>query len=256
MAADPGSSGPLAAGEFRRGTAARPGALVAPERSRRNGRPVLLFPAVDPDRDLEDRRDAFESALGSEYFALHGVRSGTTNESSTRASLFFTTLTGTLLALGFLAGRDETSGAAEAVAYAAVPIVALLGFLTFLRLVELAVLDVRALQEIRRIRGYWSRLHPDAAAFFPRPVAGQAIDVLLDTGERSGLFRATLTIAATVGVMDSLWIGAGTAFAAFDVGLPTGAAVAVGVVVGVVLSIAMFRHQTRRFTDVLGRAGD
>jgi hypothetical protein len=215
-------------------------------------RAVLLFPAVDPDRDLEDRRDAFESALGSEYFALQGIRAGTTSEAGTRASMFFTTLTGTLLALGFLSG---TTDAAEAVAYAAVPIVALLGFLTFLRLVEVAVLDVRALQEIRRIRRYWSRLHPDAAAFFPSPVAGQAIDVLLDTGERSGLLRATLTIAATVGVMDSLWIGAGAGFAAFDGGLPTGAAVAIGVAVGLVLSVAMFRHQTRRFYDVLGRDG-
>jgi hypothetical protein len=208
---------------------------------------------VDPDRDLEDRRDAFESALGSEYFALHGLRAGTTSESTSRASLFLTTLTGTLLALGFLAGND---GAATGVAYAAVPIVALLGFLTFLRLVEVAVLDVRALQEIRRIRRYWSRLHPEAAAFFPPPVAGQAIDVLLDTGERRGLLRSTLTIAATVGVMDSLWIGAGVGFAADDGGLPTAASVAIGIGVGVVLTAAMYRHQYRRFVHVLGRESE
>ena len=78
----------------------------------------------------DERRGAFESALGAEYFALSGLRSGTTAESSTRASMFFTTLTGTLLALGFLASSTD---AAVPVAYAAVPTIAVLGVLSFLR---------------------------------------------------------------------------------------------------------------------------
>jgi hypothetical protein len=55
------------------------------------------------------RRSAFEAALGNEYFALSGLRASSIAEAGTRASLFFTTLTGTLLALGFLAGtsRDQ-----------------------------------------------------------------------------------------------------------------------------------------------------
>jgi hypothetical protein len=131
-------------------------------------------------------------------------------------------------------------------------LVAVLGLLSFLRLVELAVLDVRALQAINRIRGYYSGLAPQAPEFFPPPSPGQAIDIVLDTGERRGLFRATLTIAATVGLMDSLWIGAGVAFAAADGGVPTGLAVVIGVAVGVLLTIAMVRHQTSRFLYVVG----
>ena len=136
---------------------------------------------MSDDRDANDVRAAFESALGGEYFALTGLRAGTTTESSARASMFFTTLTGTLLALGFLAGNTD---AAVPVAYAAVPTIALLGLLNFLRLVELAVLDVRALQAIQRIRGYWRDLVPEGQTFFPAPAPGQALDIVLDTGER------------------------------------------------------------------------
>ena len=200
-------------------------------------------------RDDADRRGAFEAALGNEYFALNGLRSSTTSEASTRASLYFTTMSGTLLALGFLAGTTE---AAAPVAYAAVPTVAVLGVLGFLRLVELAVLDVRALQAMNRLRGYWRDLVPEGATFFPAPAPGQAIDIVLDTGQRKGLFQATLTIAATVGLVNSLWIGAALAFAAADLGAPVPAAVALGVAAGLLLIVALFRHQTRRFLDVVG----
>jgi hypothetical protein len=56
--------------------------------------------------DTADRRSAFEEALGNEYFALSGMRVSSIAEASTRASLFFTTLTGTVLAFGFLAHRS------------------------------------------------------------------------------------------------------------------------------------------------------
>jgi hypothetical protein len=204
---------------------------------------------VTEEREANDRRTAFEAGLAGEYFALTGLRAGTTAESSARASMFLTTMTGTLLALGFLAGNTD---AAVPVAYAAVPTIALLGLLNFLRLVELAVLDVRALQAIQRVRSYWRDLVPEGPTYFPAPTPGQAIDIVLDTGERRGAFRATLTIAVAVGTMDSLWVGAGAGFAVADSGVATGGAVAVGALVGLALIAAMFWHQTRRFVTVVG----
>ena len=58
-------------------------------------------------RDDAERRAAFEAALGGEYFALNGLRASTTAEASTRATIYFTTMSGTLLALGFLAGSTD-----------------------------------------------------------------------------------------------------------------------------------------------------
>ena len=128
----------------------------------------------------------------------------------------------------------------------------MLGLLAFLRLTELAALDVRALQAIQRVRSYWRDLVPEGAQYFPAPNAWQAVDIVLDTGERRGLFRATLTIAASVGLVNSLWLAAGVGFALADLGLPPAGAVVIGVVVGIAIVTVLFRHQTRRIGHVVG----
>jgi hypothetical protein len=199
--------------------------------------------------DQGDRRAAFEAALGSEYFALQGIRASSIGEAGTRASLFFTTLTGTVLALGFLAG---TTDAVAPVAYAAVPIVVLLGLLSYFRLVEISIEDVQALQAIQRIRGYFSGLVPEAGDFFPAPGSRQAIDQLLDTGVHRSRWRATLTIASTVGAVEALVTGAAVAFAIGDASVPTAVAAGVGIMVAVAVGYGLFRYQEHRFMAAVG----
>jgi hypothetical protein len=193
-------------------------------------------------------RTAFESGLATEYFALSGLRSSSIAEAGTRATLFFTTLTGTVLALGFLAG---TTDAVVPVAYAALPIVILLGILSFLRLVEISLEAVAALRSIIRIRAYYAGLVPEGTRFFPPPGPQQAMTDLVDIGTRQELWRATLTIAATVGVMDALVSGASLAFALAHAGVPTALAVVVGIAVALVMIWALLAHQTRRFNAVV-----
>ena len=195
-----------------------------------------------------DGRSAFEGGLANEYFALSGLRSSSIAEAGTRATLFFTTLTGTVLALGFLAG---TTSAVVPVAYAALPIVILLGLLSFLRLVDISVEDVGALRAINRIRTYYAGLVPEATEYFPAPGQKQAINELVDIGERRALWRATLTIAATVGVMDALVTGASLAFALSHMGAPTTLAVVAGIIVALVIIWGMFVYQSRRFGAAL-----
>jgi hypothetical protein len=199
-----------------------------------------------------DARSAFETGLATEYFALSGLRASSIAEAGTRATLFFTTLTGTVLALGFLAGATD---AVVPVAYAALPIVILLGVLSFLRLVEISVEDVGALRSINRIRAYYGGLVPEGAEYFPAPGTRQAVTDLVDVGARQAPWRAALTTAATVGVMDALVAGASLAFALAHAGMPTALAVAIGVVLALLMICALFAHQTRRFHAAL-RAGE
>ena len=195
-----------------------------------------------------DGRNAFEAGLATEYFALSGLRSSSIAEAGTRATLFFTTLTGTVLALGFLAG---TTSAVVPVAYAALPIVILLGLLSFLRLVDISVEDVGALRAINRIRTYYAGLVPEGTEYFPAPGQKQAINELVDIGERRAPWRAALTIAATVGVMDALVTGASLAFALSHLGTPTALAVVVGVIAALAIIWGMFVYQSRRFGAAL-----
>jgi hypothetical protein len=191
-----------------------------------------------------DARTAFEAGLATEYFALSGLRSSSIAEAGTRATMFFTTLTGTVLALGFLAGATD---AVVPVAYAALPIVIVLGVLSFLRLVEISVEDVAALRAINRIRGYYGGLVPEGTEFFPAPGERQAITELITTGARRAPWRAALTIAATVGVMDALVGGASLSFALAHAGMATALAVVVGLAVALVMIWLLFAYQTRRF---------
>jgi membrane protease YdiL (CAAX protease family) len=195
-----------------------------------------------------DARTAFETGLATEYFALSGLRSSSIAEAGTRATMFFTTLTGTVLALGFLAGSTD---AVVPVAYAALPIVILLGILSFFRLVEISLEDVGALRSINRIRAYYAGLVPEGTRFFPPPGPQQAMADLVDTGARQGLGRGALTTAATVGVMDALVSGASLAFALAHAGMPTALAVVVVVAVALVMIWALFVHQTRRFNTAV-----
>jgi hypothetical protein len=199
-----------------------------------------------------DARTAFEAGLANEYFALSGLRASSIGEAGTRATLFFTTLTGTVLALGFLAAATD---AVVPVAYAALPIVILLGLLSFLRLVEISVEDVGALRAINRIRAYYGALVPEGRDYFPAPGKQQAINELIDVGARRAPWRAALTIAATVGVMDALVAGASLAFALAHAGMSTGLAVVIGVAVALVMIWGLFAYQTRRF-HAAGRVAD
>ena len=165
-----------------------------------------------------DGRSAFEAGLANEYFALSGLRASSIAEAGTRATLFFTTLTGTVLALGFLAGTTSA---------------------------------VVALRAINRIRTYYAGLVPEGTDYFPAPGQKQAINELVDIGERRALWRATLTIAATVGVMDALVTGASLAFALSHVGAPTALAVVMGIIVALAIIWGIFVYQSRRFGAAL-----
>jgi hypothetical protein len=194
--------------------------------------------------DRSAARTAFETGLATEYFALSGLRSSSIAEAGTRATMFFTTLTGTVLALGFLAGATD---AVVPVAYAALPIVILLGILSFLRLVEIAVEDVGALRSINRIRTYYGSLVPEGIDYFPPAREQQAITELVATGARRAPWRSALTIAATVGVMDALVAGASLAFALAHAGMATALAVIIGLVLALAMIVGLFAYQTSRF---------
>jgi hypothetical protein len=137
------------------------------------------------------------------------------------------------------------------VAYAALPIVILLGLLSFFRLVEISVEDVAALRSMNRIRAYYGGLVPEGRDFFPAPGKQHAINELIDVGARRAPWRAALTIAATVGVMDALVAGASLAFALAHAGMPIAPAVVIGVAIALVMIWALFAHQTRRFGAAL-----
>jgi len=106
---------------------------------------------------------AFVTALVTEHFVLQGIRSTLTSESASRAALYLAALTGSLIALGFVA-RDAT--VLGPFATAVIPALLILGEFTYWRLVQGGVEDLHHAWEMRRIRAYYRHLVPPGLGFF------------------------------------------------------------------------------------------
>ena len=199
---------------------------------------------------LPDRTTAFFNALLTEQFVLQSVRGTTVSESSSRAALYMTTLSGALVAYGFLAGTDV------ALAFLAVvlPIVFLLGAFTWERLVQTALEDIIAVGGIQRIRGYYATLLPDADHYFPRPSERAAVNEVLDIGTRSSWRGVVFTTSSAILTVNCIVGGAAVALLLrYAGGLAEGAAIAIGVLAGLVFLVSHASYQIRQFKRVMAR---
>jgi hypothetical protein len=198
---------------------------------------------------LPDRAAAFLSALLTEQFVLQSARGITVSESSSRAALYLTTLSGALVAYGFLADTDV------APAYLAVvlPIVFLLGAFTWERLVQTAFEDIIALSSIQRIRSYYATLLPGADHYFPQPTNRTAVNEVLDIGTRSTRRGVVLTTSSTVLTVNCIVGGAGVALGLHQAGLAEPAAIVCGVLAGLLLLVGFASYQIREFKRVEAR---
>ena len=196
---------------------------------------------------LPDRPTAFFNALLTEQFVLQSVRGNTVSESSSRAALYLTTLSGALVAYGFLA---DTRAAPTYLAVV-LPVVFLLGASTWERLVQTALEDIIAVGAIQRIRGYYAALLPGAEHYFPRPGERAAVNELLDIGTRSSWRGVVFTTSSAISTVNSIVGGAGVALGLHSAGgLDLATAIVIGVLAGLVLLVGHGSYQIHQFKKV------
>jgi hypothetical protein len=192
----------------------------------------------------DQRLTAFHSALVTEHFVLQSAASSTIAEGSSRASLYFVTLSSSLVALGFATGAS--SEVLAIFAFTALPTVVIVGWFTIVRLTDTNIENVMCLRSIAHIRGYYSTLDPEERDYFP-----STGDVARDAQRMLGLryTRSTLwfTMASMVGVVNAV-VGGAIIVLLLGLGLraPLQFAVAVGIVVAVASAGACVCHQRRR----------
>jgi hypothetical protein len=161
--------------------------------------------ASDAGAHLNDRPGAFFSALLTEHFVLESARGITVSESSSRASLYLTTLSSALVAFGFLARTPFALPFLGTI----VPIVVLLGLVTYERLVQTSLEDVAALASIQRIRRFYVTLLPGAEAYFPGLSDHRAPNEMLDVGRRGSWRGVFFTLSSAIAVVNSVVAGVG-----------------------------------------------
>jgi len=195
---------------------------------------------------LQDRPLAFFNALLTEHFVLESARGITVSESSSRASVYLTTLSSSLVAYGFLAQTPVATAFLAVV----LPVVVILGVFTYERLVDTSLEDVTALASIQRIRRYYSGLLPGAGEFFPAPADSGAPNEMLDIGRRASWRGVFFTISSAIGAVNSMVAGAGVALL-LDLVVPAGSAIALGVAAAVLIGVVHGIYQQRRYRQMV-----
>lgn len=151
--------------------------------------------------------------LTTTHFALQTARSSTVFESTGRATVFLTTVSTSLIALGFIAQATNLSETFYLFAYLFLGTLAFIGWVTFQRLVQTNVEDMIWARGIGRVvRNYVARYPEMKSLFVLRPGEDESSLFELYGDGIPPLFHTTT--ASMVGVVTSVVVGvlAGVAF--------------------------------------------
>jgi hypothetical protein len=190
--------------------------------------------------DTPDDSPAFLGALSSEQFMLESIAGSTISEGGTRSSIYLSTLSGGLVAIGF---ASSSPALLTAFALTVLPTIFALGCFTVVRLVDTSVENIAVGRRIERIRAYYATLGPTAAVVFAEedPLTNGKF------GVRYTRWSVLFTMASMIAVVNSVVAGAICALIlSLLLGAPTPVAVLAGVVIGGALLAATLVYQRRR----------
>lgn len=198
--------------------------------------------AAKHDDQETQRRNEFMQALMAEFAMLQGARGSTISESSSRSSLYMTSLSGATVALALVAQASKFGQTFFIFALAILPVVFFLGVVTYYRLLQSGVEDTIYARAISKIRAYYSQIDPTHAEFFYEASVDRVGLTSL------GLFRLRwqqfLSAAAMIAMVNAVVGGVFCALIVAGLWHPEPwASIVVGALATLVLGTALLRHQ-------------
>ena len=196
----------------------------------------------------EASRQMAVSFITTEHFTLQGFRAMTITESNGRASLFLSSLSSALVALGFAATASNFGQSFSIFALLILPPIAFLGFITFQRTIRSGIDDQMYRLGISRIRRFYLETVPELSPYLIGPAFDDRITSDILRNRRGARWQSFLTIASVVGVMNSVVIGGIIGIVAnlpHAIELPF--ALTIGVVVAIVMALAHASYQVRQW---------
>ncbi len=178
-------------------------------------------------------------ALGSELFGLQAIAASTISEAGTRSTIYLSTLSSGLVALGF---AGNSPALLVTLVFTVLPTVFMLGWFTVVRLVDTSVENITVRHRMARIREYFASMHPRGPELIPRddPHTGEL-------GVRYARTSFLFTMASMIAAVNSVLGGALVALLLlFGIGAPTLLSQLVGVIVGLVLLASTLSYERRR----------
>ena len=153
--------------------------------------------------------------LAAEHWSLLATRSLTWNEMFTRAAMFITVLSASLVAIALVAQATSFATDARWFALLVLPVVDVLGLLTFIRLGEANTDDIGLVAAMNRLRRGYLEVAPELEPFFTTSSHDDMTGILRSygVGFRRGPVRFLAGTPALVGIVNVALTGAITALA-------------------------------------------
>jgi hypothetical protein len=194
----------------------------------------------------EPNRQELLTALTTEHFTLQGARSRVMTESASRAALYISSVSSTLIALGFIGQVSNLGDAFNVFALTVLPTLYVLGLFTSVRLVECDAEDFLYGMAINRIRSYYKQRAGTYAKLFMLSGHDDAAGVFASMGLPLEGRKQFFTIGTVVAIINSVVGGSAIALAARTVASASLAvAVAVGAAVAIISMTASLRVAAR-----------
>lgn len=197
-----------------------------------------------------DPRPSAVSFVTTEHFALQSARAATVAESTARATMFLTSASGGLIALGLVATATGVGAAFYAFGLVLLPTLAFVGLVTFERAVQIGLEDYLLMRRIALLREYYVREAPE----LQRYLASVPLSEVLTAGSllsgRGQFFRgqSLRTVAGMVGVITAVLAGATAGLVAVAVSSDSLAAALIsGVAVALAAMAVLMRFQLRAY---------
>ncbi|HUA02933.1 MAG TPA: hypothetical protein VMB27_03450 [Solirubrobacteraceae bacterium] len=144
------------------------------------------------------------SIITTEHFALQGARGATISESTGRAGMFLSAVSGGLVALGLIGTASRVGSAFYAFGLALLPTLALIGVMTFQRVLQSGVEDHDYARRIAQLRTFYFEQVPQLVEWMPRVPAQEQLSV---RGLSHGRAQGFLTAAGMVAIVTAVLVG-------------------------------------------------
>jgi hypothetical protein len=189
----------------------------------------------------EAPRPAAVTFATTEHFTLQGARAATISESTGRATMFLSAVSGSLVALGLVATASRVGTAFYTFGLVLLPTLAFVGFVTFERVLQSGIEDLGYARRIALLRGFYFHEAPELTPYLMSVPEPDRLNVLGLWAGRRQQFR---TVAGTVAVITAVLTGSGAGLlAAVSSDHSLTVALVAGGVVGAAALAAMMRHQ-------------
>jgi len=200
------------------------------------------MPPTDPDDPTPpaDWTARAAQVLPTEHFTLQSARGATIADANGRAAMYLGALASTLVALGFVGQTSDLGTAFFVFALVLLPTLFFLGLTTVVRVTQSSAEDILYAQGINRIRHFYLDYVPEAAPFFILSAHDDMAGVMHNMGVKNpGRRQIFLTMAGTLGIVNSVVGGACVGIAVSLLDPPLGVAVAAG---ALACGAAVFGH--------------